>query len=106
MENSQNNQNNFNSERDQDFKVVAKSIKKETQRVRNKVREATASYIAGGLGLVVGLSWNEAIKSLIDYFYPASSGGSLFAKFFYSIVLTIIVVFVTIYIVQPPEMKK
>ncbi len=103
MENSQ---NNLSREEEKDFKVVAKGIKKETQRVRSKVREATASYIAGGLGLVVGLSWNEAIKSLIDYLYPASSGGSLFAKFFYSIVLTIIVVFVTIYIVQPPEKKN
>lgn len=70
--------------------------------MRSKVREVTATYIASGLGIVVGLSWNEAIRSSIDYLYPVANGGSLFAKFFYAFFLTIIVVFVTIYIVRPP----
>jgi uncharacterized BrkB/YihY/UPF0761 family membrane protein len=86
--------------------MIIKKIGKETEHVRNKVREVTAAYIASGLGIVVGLSWNEAIKSGIEYLYPASSGGSIFAKFIYAFILTVIVVFVTVYIVRPPEKEK
>lgn len=83
--------------------MVIKQLRKETAQVRNKVREVSATYIASGLGIVVGLSWNEAIKSGIAYLYPESSGGSLLAKFVYAFILTIIVVFVTAYIIRPPE---
>ncbi|HBH71453.1 MAG TPA: hypothetical protein DDX26_01155 [Candidatus Yonathbacteria bacterium] len=62
------------------------------------------TYIAGGLGIVVGLAWNEAIKSLIDYFYPASGANSISAKFIYAIIITTVVVLVTMYIVRPPKM--
>lgn len=82
--------------------MIIKKIRKETSEVRNKVREVTTSYIASGLGIVVGLAWNEAIKGAIAYFYPESSGGSIYAKFVYAFVLTVIVVFVTVYIVRPP----
>lgn len=86
--------------------MIIKKIRKETSGVRTKVRDVSATYIASGLGIVVGLSWNEAIKSLIAYLYPETSGGSIYAKFFYAFTLTIIVVFVTAYIVRPPGQEK
>lgn len=79
------------------------NIKNEGERITNEVRERSMTYIAGGLGIVVGLAWNEAIKALIDYFYPLSSGTGILAKFSYAIILTAIVVVVTMYIVRPPE---
>jgi hypothetical protein len=82
--------------------MIIKKIRKKTAHVRTKVRDVTATYIASGLGIVVGLSWNEAIKSAITYLYPDSSGGSILAKFVYAFILTVIVVFVTAYIVRPP----
>ncbi|HAS84584.1 MAG TPA: hypothetical protein DCS23_00710 [Candidatus Yonathbacteria bacterium] len=80
-------------------------IKNEGSRITNEVRERSMTYIAGGLGIVVGLAWNEAIKSLIDYLYPASSANSISAKFVYAIIITVIVVLVTMYIVRPPAKK-
>lgn len=80
-------------------------LKNEGGRITNEVRERSMTYIAGGLGIVVGLAWNEAIKSLIDYFYPLSSANSISAKFIYAIIITIVVVFVTMYIVRPTEKK-
>ena len=77
-------------------------FKKKAAHARTKVREATATYIASGLGIVVGLSWNDAIRSAIEYFYPPATGASLLPKFFYAFVLTVIVVFVTAYIIRPP----
>ncbi|MFZ2303496.1 MAG: DUF5654 family protein [Minisyncoccia bacterium] len=80
-------------------------LKNEGERITNEMRERSMTYIAGGLGIVVGLAWNEAIKSLIDYFYPLSSANSISAKFIYAIIITGVVVLVTMYIVKPPEKK-
>ncbi|KKS27956.1 MAG: hypothetical protein UU88_C0001G0058 [Parcubacteria group bacterium GW2011_GWC1_42_11] len=79
-------------------------IKNEGERITSEVRDRSMTYIAGGLGIVVGLAWNEAIKSLIDYFYPASGANSISAKFIYAIIITTVVVLVTMYIVRPPKM--
>lgn len=78
-------------------------IKNEGGRIGNEMRERSMTYIAGGLGIVVGLAWNEAIKALIEYFYPLTSANSLLAKFLYAVILTAIVVVVTMYIVRAPE---
>ena len=83
-------------------KVFAKI--KSMDDIKKEVRERTLSYIVAALGLVAGLAWNEAIKSLIEYFFPASNG--LLAKFIYTIILTLIVVFVTTYLVRLPGQKK
>lgn len=80
-------------------------LRNEGERIRNEMRERSMTYIAGGLGIVVGLAWNEAIKSLIDYFYPLSSANSISAKFVYAIIITGVVVLVTMYIVRPSEKK-
>ncbi|MDO8604441.1 MAG: DUF5654 family protein [bacterium] len=81
------------------------NLKSKRVQISSEVREKSMTYIAGGLGIVVGLAWNEAIKGLIEYVYPASSANSLFAKFLYAVVITIIVVIVTMYIVRTPEKK-
>ncbi len=81
------------------------NLKNEGERIGSEVREKSMTYIAGGLGVVVGLAWNEAIKALIDHFYPFSSANSIFAKFLYAIVLTVVIVVATMYIVRPPEKK-
>lgn len=86
--------------------MVILKLRKKSARVRTKVRDVSATYIASGLGIVVGLSWNEAIKSAITYLYPESSSGSLLAKFIYAFILTIIVMFATAYIVRPPKEEK
>lgn len=80
-------------------------LKNEGERITSEVRERSMTYIAGGLGIVVGLAWNEAIKALIDYFYPLTSANGIFAKFLYAVILTAIVVVVTMYVVRPPEKK-
>lgn len=78
-------------------------IKNEGERITSEVRDRSMAYIAGGLGIVVGLAWNEAIKSLIDYFYPTTGANSISAKFVYAVIITTVVVLVTMYIVRPPK---
>ncbi|OGF73512.1 hypothetical protein A2W48_00115 [Candidatus Giovannonibacteria bacterium RIFCSPHIGHO2_12_44_12] len=72
--------------------------------LKKEVREKTFGYILAALGLVAGLAWNEAIKSVIEYFYPASQNG-LAAKFIYAILITVVVVLISTYLVRLSSKK-
>ena len=41
-----------------------KKIKAEQMRIREEVRKKTIGYIVAALGLVAGLAWNDAIKTI------------------------------------------
>jgi hypothetical protein len=45
------------------------------------------------LGLVAALAWNEAIQSLVKYFFPQNEG--LLIKFLYAVLLTGVLVLVS-----------
>lgn len=72
----------------------------DTGEIKKQVKEQTLGYIAAALGLVAGLAWNEAIKSLIEYLFPIAGGGGLFAKFLYAILVTLVVVIISGYLVR------
>jgi len=61
--------------------------------IKKQMRERTVGYITAALGLVAGLAWNDAVKSLIDYFYADSS--SILAKFIYALIVTAVVVLIS-----------
>lgn len=65
--------------------------------VKSEVKKQTLGYIVGAFGLVAGLAWNEAIKSLIETIFPLEKNG-LIVKFGYAILMTIVLVIMTIYL--------
>ncbi len=67
-------------------------------KLRKEFQKRVAGYITAAFGLVAGLAWNEAIKTLINYLFPMSQN-TLIAQFIYAIVITVVLVIVTIYIV-------
>ncbi|OGZ46639.1 MAG: hypothetical protein A3J54_01220 [Candidatus Ryanbacteria bacterium RIFCSPHIGHO2_02_FULL_45_13b] len=69
-----------------------------------EIRQKTLGYILAGFGFVAGLAWNDAIKSLIDYLYPAP-GDILFSKFVYAFAVTVLVVFAGTYVLRVFEKK-
>lgn len=73
--------------------------------ISSKFREQTAGYMTGALGLVAGLAWNDAIKSLIESVFPFAKGG-IFVKFIYAVVITVVVVFVGSYILKSSSTDK
>jgi len=79
---------------------ITKKIKEDMVVVRQEIEDKTAGYIVTALGLVAGLAWNNAIQALIDYFFPANKSGSLWARFIYAIILTLVVVLVSYYVVK------
>jgi polyferredoxin len=81
----------------QKFKSMENNKNNLSNDLRKEVKKQTISYLLAALGLVAGLAWNEAIKSLINYFFPLK-GSSLLAQFIYAILLTIVVVVITMYL--------
>jgi len=73
------------------IKEELEKIKKTGSELKSSVHEKTIGYITAALGLVVGLAWNDAIKSLIDSLFPVGSG-SIIAKFLYAAFITVVVV--------------
>ncbi len=76
---------------------IKNKILEETKSVERTVREKVLTYITAGLGFVVGLAWNDAIKSLIEYLFPLKEN-TILAKVIYAAILTIIVTAVIIYL--------
>lgn len=69
-------------------------IKEKSGKLKRQIGESTVGYIATAMGIVAGLAWNDAIKALIEYIFPLSQN-TLFAKFFYAVLITALAVFVT-----------
>lgn len=80
-------------------------ILNQTEEVKKEVRQKALGYILAALGLVAGLAWNEAIKAVIDYFFPFN-GNSVIAKLVYAISITFVVVGLSIYLAKLLGDKK
>jgi hypothetical protein len=71
--------------------------RKELEEIKKQIKRQTLGYVIAAFGLVAGLAWNEAIKSLIEYLFPLAQN-TLLAKFGYAALITAVVVAVTIYL--------
>ena len=74
-------------------------VKEEGKNLRREMRERTVGFITGGLGLVAGLAWNDAIKALIEYLFPLGKD-SIPAKFIYAAVISAVVIVLSVYLVR------
>lgn len=74
------------------------------QKFHEEFRKRSVGYITTAFGLVAGLAWNEAIKALIENFFPLSQNGMI-AKFVYAVFITILLVFISVYILKTDEDK-
>lgn len=76
---------------------IGEKLAESRAEIRKEVRERTFTYLVAAFSLVASLAWNEAVKSLIDYFLPAGTN-TLMAKFIYAVFITVLVVVLTIYL--------
>ncbi|KKU65998.1 MAG: hypothetical protein UX90_C0001G0057 [Candidatus Wolfebacteria bacterium GW2011_GWD2_47_17] len=74
---------------------VQKMMGSDVEAMRKTAREKVWGYIAAALGLVAGLAWNEAIKGLIDHYFPIQRD-SVWAKVWYAAIITILVVVIMV----------
>lgn len=79
--------------------AIKNKLKEEIIGINKELRNKLAGYIVAGLGLVAGLAWNDAIKSMIEYFFPLEEN-SLLAKFIYAVLITLLVVLISVYTIK------
>jgi uncharacterized membrane protein len=70
-------------------------LKEEAKLIEQETKKQLLTYIVSALGLIAGLAWNEAIKTIIERIYPLERNDIL-AKLIYAVVVTIFVIFVGI----------
>jgi len=63
----------------------------------SQLQTKSFGFIITGFSLVVGLSWNEAIKQFINNYFPLTSD-MLTAKIIYALILTLILVILVDYL--------
>lgn len=66
-------------------------------RLQKEIRERTLGYMLAAFGLIAGLAWNDAVKALIEYFFPLPQN-TLSAKFLYATIISIFVIFISVYL--------
>ncbi len=70
-----------------------------------EVLEKFSTLITTALGLVAALAWNTAIQALFTRIF-GETGGQLAGQFFYAILVTVAVIFATIYVGRAAERAK
>ncbi len=66
------------------------SASEKARQAAKAIKVKMVAYIGAGLGLVIGLAWNDAIIGLIGYFYP-DKGNGVIAKLIYAVIITVVV---------------
>jgi uncharacterized membrane protein YidH (DUF202 family) len=69
---------------------------KKNNDLRSEFLKTMTQFITAAFAFVAALAWNDTIKSIIDRFVEPGSG--LRSKIYYSIIVTILAVFVTYYL--------
>ncbi len=80
------------------IKMSLSKIKEHSIELRDEALKKVSGYIVAAFGLIIGLAWNDAIKSLIDYIFPQRD--NVWAKFIYAGALTIIMVLGAVFLVR------
>ncbi len=70
-----------------------------------EVLDKFSELITTALGLVAALAWNEAIQQLFTQLL-GEAGAALAAKFFYALIITLIVIFATMAVSRAAERAK
>lgn len=61
----------------------------------SEVRKQTIGYILSALGLVAGLAWNDAIRSVIEKVFPFGSANGILVQFAYAAAITTLVIVIS-----------
>lgn len=80
-------------------KVLKNRIIREGEDIRKEIQQKTLSYILAAFGFIAALAWNDAIKGLIEYFFPLEQN-TVLIKCLYAFLITLIVVVVSTYITK------
>ncbi|MBU0596732.1 hypothetical protein KJ641_02440 [Patescibacteria group bacterium] len=75
------------------------------KKIQSEVTTQVIGYVVAALGLVAGLAWNDAIKTLIEFLFPMAGGNSVIIKFGYAFLITAVVVLITLLLTRAMRKK-
>lgn len=75
-------------------KEVSQKVTEKITSTSSNIFSKATGFITAGLGIVVGLAWNDAVQALVKVLFPMDTS-SVVAKFSYAIVITVFLVFVS-----------
>ena len=78
---------------------IKDKIKNGSKEIKKEIKQRVSGYILAAFGLVAALAWNDAIKSLIEYFFPLNKN-TVLIKFLYAVLITFIMVIISIYLTK------
>ena len=67
-----------------------------------EAKDKAKGYVIAAFGLVAALAWNDAVKSLIEYFFP-NKDNSILLKFIYALALTVVIIVLTKLALKPEK---
>lgn len=79
-------------------------IKSESAKIGQGVREKSASFLVAAFGFVAGLAWNEAVKALLEQYFPLNEN-NVWAKLIYAVFITLLLSVVSYYLLRSSEQK-
>jgi hypothetical protein len=71
-------------------------------KISEEISVRVTGYILTALSLVVGLAWNDAIISLLNFLLPFNKN-TVIAKFIYATALTFVIIMLMRYIFKKPS---
>ena len=83
----------------------AQSLEYREVTLSSEILDKFSELITTALGLVAALAWNAAIQQLFTQLF-GEAGGALAAKFFYAVLVTLIVIFATLAVARAAERAK
>ncbi len=78
---------------------IKDKIKNGSKEIKKEIKQRVSGYVLAAFGLVAALAWNDAIKSLIEYFFPLNKN-TVLIKFIYAVLITFIIVIISIYLTK------
>jgi len=81
------------------LKEKIRTLEDEKNRVERDLRKITVGYIIAAFGFVAGLAWRDLSMALVEYLFPMSKD-TILAKFIYAIVISIVLAFISIYVLR------
>lgn len=82
-----------------------RKVRKLRAEFTREIRRRVVGYIAAAFGIIVALSWNDAIASVIDYVFPIDRN-SVYAKLAYAFIMTVVLILLTISTMKYVENKE
>lgn len=78
--------------------LIPENVIESLNSVYTEYKKTVITSIITAIVVLVTLAWNDVVQSIIAYYIPASKKNNIQTKFYYAVIVTIIVIALQIYV--------